>query len=232
MSKSGLFAHFRSKRALEIATINQARDLFFSQVFLAASAANEGLDRLWTLCDSWLAHIENRVFAGGYFFTGAFFECAERSGDIETEINSMAREWWKALKDAVQKAQERKEISSSVDARQISFDLNGILMATYWTHLVEEDNEVFQQARTAMLAKMEGLAKSRIPASVFKSLSDWQEYLKQRRGDKDSNTPISALRDLTAKKALTHTIHPPTSPSDPPSNKSGVRPRSRTSVKT
>ena len=34
MSKSGLFAHFRSKRALEMATINEARKVFVSQVLV------------------------------------------------------------------------------------------------------------------------------------------------------------------------------------------------------
>ncbi len=129
MSKSGLFAHFRSKRSLEMATINEARKVFASRVLLPGKAANEGIEQLWILCNSWLAHIEHRVFPGGYFFTGAFFECAERSGSIEDEINRMAQEWWEILRNAVQKAQDRKEINSNVDARQISFDLNGILIS-------------------------------------------------------------------------------------------------------
>ena len=68
MSKSGLFAHFRSKRVLELATINEARMVFTSQVLAPAMAGNEGIDHLWVLCDSWLAHIEHRVFPGGYFY--------------------------------------------------------------------------------------------------------------------------------------------------------------------
>jgi AcrR family transcriptional regulator len=123
MSKSGLFAHFRSKRSLEIATIHEARNLFTSQVLSPAKSANEGIEQLWVLCNSWLDHIQHRVFPGGYFFTGAFFECAERSGAIEDEINRMAREWWELLKNAVQNAQGRKEINSNVDARRISFVL-------------------------------------------------------------------------------------------------------------
>lgn len=110
MSKSGLFAHFRSKRVLELATISEARKVFASQVLAPATVGNDGIERLWILCDSWLAHIERRVFPGGYFFTGAFFECAERSGAIEAEINAMAREWWNSLKGAILKAQDRKEI--------------------------------------------------------------------------------------------------------------------------
>ena len=171
MSKSGLFAHFRSKRQLEMATINEARKVFTSQVLSPAGAANEGIERLWVLCDSWLAHIERRVFPGGYFFTGAFFECAERSGMIEEEINGMAREWWKSLKSAVLKAQDRKEIDPAVDARRISFDLNGILMATYWAFLVEKDAGIFHEARIALLAKLERLSTPSVPATRIKTAS-------------------------------------------------------------
>ena len=177
MSKSGLFAHFRSKRSLEMATINEARNVFASQVLSPAKAANEGIEQLWILCNSWLAHIERRVFPGGYFFTGAFFECAERSGAIEDEINRLAQEWWGMLRNAVQKAQDRQEINSNVDARQISFDLNGILIAGYWAYLAEKNEEVFTETRNALFAKMRSLAKGRIPEYALKSEKAWKEYL-------------------------------------------------------
>jgi AcrR family transcriptional regulator len=180
MSKSGLFAHFRSKRSLEMATINEARNVFASQVLSPAKAANEGIEQLWALCNSWLAHIERRVFPGGYFFTGAFFECAERSGSIEDEINRMAREWWEMLRNVVQKAQDRAEINSNVDARQISFDLNGILIAGYWAYLAEKKEEIFAETRTTLFAKMRSLAKGRIPDYAFKSEDAWKEYLEGR----------------------------------------------------
>jgi AcrR family transcriptional regulator len=200
MSKSGLFAHFRSKRVLELATINEARKIFTSQVLVPATAGNDGVERLWILCDSWLAHIERRVFPGGYFFTGAFFECAERSGAVEAEINAMAREWWTSLKGAVLKAQDRKEIDPAADARRVSFELNGILMATYWVFLVEKDPGIFGEARIAVRAKLESLATTRIPASAFKSENAWKEFLKEKRVQKKER-PLRGLRHLVKKEA-------------------------------
>jgi AcrR family transcriptional regulator len=200
MSKSGLFAHFRSKRVLELATINEARMVFNSQVLAPATFGNEGVEHLWILCDSWLAHIEHRVFPGGYFFTGAFFECAERSGAAEAEINAMAREWWNSLKNAVLKAQNRKEIDPAADARRVSFDLNGILMAAYWAFLVEKNPGIFGEGRNAVRAKLESLATGRIPVSAFKSENTWKEYLKGKRVQ-EKGKPLSALRRLGGKKA-------------------------------
>ena len=224
MSKSGLFAHFRSKRALEMATITEARNVFASQVLSPAMAANEGIHRLWVLCDSWLAHIERRVFPGGYFFTGAFFECAERSGIVEDEINRMAREWWETLISAVRKAQDRKEIDPTAEARRIGFDLNGILVAAYWAFLVEKDKEVFREARIAVLAKLKGLTSPRVPASAFRSERAWREYLKQRYvGEKGELPPFSPstapvkkpgsiFRHLAGKKARPTILSPSASP--------------------
>jgi len=200
MSKSGLFAHFRSKRVLEIATINEARKVFTSQVLAPATVGNEGIERLWILCDSWLAHIERRVFPGGYFFTGAFFECAERSGSAETEINAMARDWWNSLKSAVLKAQDRKEIDLTADARRVSFDLNGILMAAYWAFLVEKDPGIFGEGRIALRAKLASLATNRIPASAFKSEDAWKGYLNGKHVQ-EKEKPLSALRRFGGKKA-------------------------------
>ena len=185
---------------LELATISEARKVFTSQVLAPATVGKEGIERLWILCDSWLAHIERRVFPGGYFFTGAFFECAERSGAAETEINAMARDWWNSLKGAVLKAQDRKEIDPAADARRVSFDLNGILMAAYWAFLVEKDPGIFGEGRIAVRAKLESLATTRIPASAFKSERRLERILKGKASTRKGEA-LSALRRLGGKKA-------------------------------
>jgi len=222
MSKSGLFAHFRSKRSLEIATINEARNVFSSQVLSPAKVANQGIEQLWVLCNSWLAHIERRVFPGGYFFTGAFFECAERSGTIEDEINGMAQEWWGMLRNAVQRAQDRKEIDSNVDARRISFDLNGTLIAGYWTYLAEKNEKIFAETRTVLFAKMKGLATARIPDYAFKSEEAWKEYLEGRHIHKEK--PPSLLRRMRRQEAQPGlpSSSTPSQPMQPPKKSGSV----------
>lgn len=220
MSKSGLFAHFRSKHLLEMATINEARKVFGSQVLSPAKAANEGIEQVWVLCNSWLAHIERRVFPGGYFFTGAFFECAERSGAIEDEINRMAQEWWEMLRNTVQKAQDLKEINSNVDARRISFDLNGILIAGYWAYLAEKNQEIFADTRTALFAKMKALATDRIPDYAFKSEDAWKKYLEARNIYKENQPSIFGC--VGRKKAPSRSASPSTiSQSKQPPKNSG-----------
>src|ERR1700682_2892836 len=114
MSKSGLFAHFHSKRSLELATLEMAREVFSDAVLRPAQASRGGIERLWNLCDFWLQHIERRVFSGAYFFTGAFFEYADRPGPVAEAITHAAREWFVTLRKAVQDGQEQGEINPDV----------------------------------------------------------------------------------------------------------------------
>src|ERR1700761_5687291 len=65
MSKSGLFAHFKSKEELQLATIEAANSLFAEQVIEPASRASSGLERLHLLVDGYLAYLEVETFPGG-----------------------------------------------------------------------------------------------------------------------------------------------------------------------
>src|SRR6058998_2100168 len=68
MSKSGLYAHFKSKEELELATIETAAEIFDRDVLSPARESPGGLGRLLTLTESFLGHLERRVFPGGCFF--------------------------------------------------------------------------------------------------------------------------------------------------------------------
>src|SRR4051812_19167082 len=52
MSKSGLYAHFKSKEELELATIETAAEVFERDVLLPASESPGGLQRVLALCEA------------------------------------------------------------------------------------------------------------------------------------------------------------------------------------
>src|SRR5262245_34013863 len=58
MSKSGLYAHFKSKEELELATIETAAAIFDSEVLQPAATAHAGTQRLGALVDAFLSHLE------------------------------------------------------------------------------------------------------------------------------------------------------------------------------
>jgi AcrR family transcriptional regulator len=180
MSKSGLFVHFGSKENLEQAVVDRASDLFFNYVVLPTEESGlEGIEQLWTLCDLWLGLVEDRVFAGDYFFTGAFCQCARQDGSIPQRIAETVWRWHKALKRAVEKGQRHGEILDTIDSKRIALELNGLLLGAQWSHLMEGEDRT--QARSAILAKLASIATDEIPASAFASLKDWRKYLESRR---------------------------------------------------
>src|SRR5690349_22564561 len=68
MSKSGLYAHFRSKQELQLATVDEAERIFRTEVIEPALAARPGLDQLAAACEAFLGYVQRRVFPGGCFF--------------------------------------------------------------------------------------------------------------------------------------------------------------------
>jgi AcrR family transcriptional regulator len=80
MSKGGLYAHFGSKQELQLATIDAARGTFVEEVLRPALSAPRGIQRLLAICETYLSHIERRVFPGGCFFSAAAADVGSRPG--------------------------------------------------------------------------------------------------------------------------------------------------------
>src|SRR6186997_1357044 len=52
MSKSGVYAHFGSKQELQLATVDEAEQIFQAEVIDPALAAEPGLAQLVAVCDA------------------------------------------------------------------------------------------------------------------------------------------------------------------------------------
>ncbi len=179
MSKSGLFAHFRSKEALELATVERAKDIFEDKVLRSAECENEGIETLWNLCDLWLEHIAKREFPA-YFVTTAFFAYAKQTGPVPHFITETIKEWFHALKTAVTLAQKHREIDRAANAKQTALALNSLLLGAYWAHLMGHWFAL-HGVRDEVLEKLQGLSTTKIPAEAFESVHAFRRYLKERQ---------------------------------------------------
>ncbi len=180
MSKSGLFAHFRSKETLELATVERAREIFDRRVLLPAESSHGGLETLWNLCDLWLEHLEERVFPGDYFFAGAFLVCAQQGGPIPKRIVEVMEEWIRALKRAVRQAQNQGRIDPDADPGWTAFELNGLLLGAYWARLMGNWGAL-GEGRATIVRKFHRLATEAIPSEAFDSVGAFRKYLKTKR---------------------------------------------------
>jgi len=176
ISKSGLFLHFGSKSNLESAVVERADLYFFDYIMVPLEARGlQGIERVWMLCDFWLDFVEQRVLPGGYFFTGAYFQCAGQSGPIPRQIRQVVRSWVETLREALSQARRRDEVRGSVDVLQAAVELSCILIAAQWSQLMGYTDR--NSARSSILAHLRALATEDIPAHAFESVDAWQAYL-------------------------------------------------------
>lgn len=135
MSKSGLFAHFGSKRKLQLATIERAKEIFDNTVLAPGEGSAAGIERLWNFCDLWVRHLEDKVFPSGYFFTGALFEYGDRAGPLTKAIRDVVKTWFQSLHVSVRQAQKMEQLKSDSNVEGIAFELNALLVGVYWAQL-------------------------------------------------------------------------------------------------
>jgi AcrR family transcriptional regulator len=158
MSKSGLYAHFRSKQELQLATVETALRILTDEVVVPALDKPKGVERLLGLCDAFLSHVERRVFPGGCFFTSAAAELSLQPGRVREQIVAAYREWMKMLEEQAAKAQANGEINRDVDTEQLVFELNGLLVAANVFFLLYEDPQELERAKRAVRLRLEASA--------------------------------------------------------------------------
>src|SRR5436190_19843539 len=127
MSKSGLYAHFKSKEELELATIETATAIFDHEVLRPALAASPGAQRLRALVESFLAHLERRVFPGGCFFAAVAMELDTRPGPARDRVVEMQHQWFSLLRQCFLDAIANGEIDSNADVAQAVFETHAML---------------------------------------------------------------------------------------------------------
>jgi len=155
MSKSGLYAHFGSKEDLQLATIASARETFVAEVFVPALAAPQGIRRLYAACDAFLSHIERRVFPGGCFFAVAAADVGTQVGAVRDAIAAQQRDWIELLERLAHKAMDVDELGPDINAAQLAFELNAVVVSAASTFILHGDPAVFERARAAVRSRLQ-----------------------------------------------------------------------------
>jgi AcrR family transcriptional regulator len=154
ISKSGLFAHFGSKEDLQCAVVDEAREIFVEIVVRPASQF-QGLRRLRSLCENWIAYGEDRVFPGGCFFSAASLEFDDRPGRVRDRIVGLMQRWLGNLEQTAREAQAAGEIRKEVDVRQLAFEIQALAMGANWSSRLFRDPTIFRSVRKAILGRIE-----------------------------------------------------------------------------
>ena len=147
MSKSGLYAHFKSKEELELATIETAAAIFDSEVLQPVTRAPAGVARLKSLANSFLSHLERRVFPGGCFFAAVAAELDTRPGPARERVVEVLNLWLSLLKQCILDAQAIGEIDPHAEVDQVVFEIQAMLLTANFLFVMTNDPLRLTQAR-------------------------------------------------------------------------------------
>lgn len=147
MSKSGLYAHFKSKEELELATIDTAAEIFARDVLAPAAESPAGLARVWALAGAFLGHLERRVFPGGCFFAGVSAQLAARPGRARDRVMDMQRRWLGLFAEAMGQAVAAGELPPGSDVDQLVYEVTAMLVRANFTWIMTGDCGIFDRTR-------------------------------------------------------------------------------------
>jgi AcrR family transcriptional regulator len=154
MSKSGLYAHFRSKEELQLATIETANALFSELVVEPAQRAANGLERLRGLTHGFLDYVERGVYPGGCFFASVGAELDTRPGRVRDVVIGVSDRWLEMLADAIREAKAEGAINAVEDAEQLAFDLNAYLLLANAQFVAHRSPKPIVRAKRAIATRL------------------------------------------------------------------------------
>ncbi len=150
MSKSGLYAHFKSKEQLELATIDTAAEIFESDVIRRVSPSERGSARVAALTEAFLQHLLRRIFPGGCFFATVAAQLASQPGLARDRIMQLQAMWTAQFVVSLRQAREAGELPRGADVNQLVFEITAMLFRANFAWIVTEDEHVLDQARVGV----------------------------------------------------------------------------------
>ena len=128
MSKSGLFAHFRSKEDIQLRLIAHANALVAAQVIVPAMAEPPGLPRLSALMRNWLGWPRRAGLRGGCPITSALFELDDLEGAVRALVGDAEAQSRALLATFVGEAVANGALRRETDVDQIVWELRGLYL--------------------------------------------------------------------------------------------------------
>lgn len=166
MSKSGLFAHFRSKEALQLETLKMAGRQMIDAVVKPALTAPRGEPRVRALFERWLAWEQSPNLPGGCPFMAASFELDDRPGPVRDFVVQSLRDWIDTIAGAARIAVREGHFRADLDCEQFAHECEGIGLAFVHASRLMRDPRALARAQTAFESL---LARSRTPAPATTS---------------------------------------------------------------
>ena len=157
MSKSGLFAHFKSKEALQLATLERARERFTDLVIRPTLAAPRGMRRVRALFDRWLDW-ETEALRGGCIFVTASAEFDDQPGPMRDAVVRSQQDWLEFVATVAGTAVSEGDFRADLDTEQLAFTLQGLMVGYDHAARLMRDPKALDHTRCALAQLLEASA--------------------------------------------------------------------------
>jgi AcrR family transcriptional regulator len=157
VSKSGLFAHWRSKEELQLATVERAREQVIDWVVRPALRAPRGVRRLWALHEARMAFYAADRLPGACFFANAEFEYNARPGPVRDRVAENLGEWLTLVERLATEAVAAGELVADTDARQLAYEIEALGFAAAMQSRLLPTQPTYRYARRAVLDRLRAL---------------------------------------------------------------------------
>jgi AcrR family transcriptional regulator len=144
LSKSGLFAHFRSKESLQLQVLAHARQRFIERVVQPALAAPRGEPRMRELFER---KLEWSAQPGGCLFIAAETELDDKPGPVRDQLVRDRRDWLDTIAQVFRSGIAEGHFREDADPEQFATDLHGVTLAYHSTSRLLSDPKALDRAR-------------------------------------------------------------------------------------
>jgi AcrR family transcriptional regulator len=155
MSKSGLFAHFRSKEDVQIELLSHMAEFATAHVVEPSMTASEGLPRLRALVRNWFGWAQRAGLPGGCPVAAGLFEFDDIEGRVRNKILEMEAQWRRLLTELVVRAVELQHFRRDLDVDQFVWELCGIYLGHHAAHRFLRAADADARAQTAFQALLD-----------------------------------------------------------------------------
>jgi len=164
LSKSGLFAHFKSKEALQLGVIQEVVNQFTLRVVQPALSSPRGEPRLRVLFEKKLEWVRGEQELRGCLLQKGSLEYHNRVGNpVRKCVVHALQDWREFVVRCAQTAVNEGHFRANLDAEQFVYEFDGIAMMYEQAQGLMRDRDAGERAQTAFESLLD--RSRRVPRS-------------------------------------------------------------------
>jgi AcrR family transcriptional regulator len=166
ISKSGLFAHFGSKEAVQLSLLETMARVGASTFVEPGMRSPPGLPRLQAVFTGWLGWTERAGLHGGCPVAAGMFELddVDPADPVRQRLLRMEEDWRRFLIQLASEAAETGDLRADLDVEQFVWELCAIYLNHHVSYRFVRDPRATQRALTAFRTLVQSSGRRQTPS--------------------------------------------------------------------